>query len=136
MQELFIEQGSRTPSIRFSPDENIFYIRGTSSPEDVRRLYYPVLEWVNKFIEEILKGGFKTFNNENPLRFQIDLKYFNSSSIKFLFDILVEFKKLPPAGFPVIVEWYYEEGDADMKEAGVDLSNLVEMEFTLIPKPS
>jgi hypothetical protein len=50
--------------------------------------------------------------------------------------MLTELKKLPPAGCPVIIEWYYEENDADMKEAGVDLSNLVEMEFTLIPKPS
>jgi hypothetical protein len=136
MQELIIEQAHRTPAIRFSPDENIFYIRGTSSPEDVRKLYYPVIEWINKFIEEILKGGFKTLNNENPLRFQICLSYFNSSSAKFLFDMVSELKKLPSAGIPINVEWYYDEDDNDMKEAGVDFSSLLGMEFTFIPKLS
>jgi hypothetical protein len=136
MQGLIIEQGTRTPEIKFSPDENVFHIRGISSPEDVRKLYYPVLEWINKFREEILKSKFKTFNDENPLRLQFDLEYFNSSSAKFFFDIMIEFKKLIPAGVPVIVEWYYEEEDPEMKEAGIDFSQLVEIEFTFIPKPS
>ena len=136
MEELIIEPARRTPAIRFSPDKNVFYIRGTSSPEDVRKLYYPVIEWMNKFIKEILDGGIKTFNNENPLKFQIDLNYFNSSSAKFLFDILTEFKKLPPAGVPVIVEWIYDKEDNDMKDGGIDFSHLVEMEFTFIPRPS
>ena len=135
MQKLIIDPGNRTPSIMLSPDENVFYIRGTSSPEDVRKLYYPVIEWINKFIEEILNDGFKTFNIENPLRFQFDLNYFNSSSTKFFFDMLTEFKKLP-VGFPFIVEWYYDQEDTDMKEAGVDFSKLLEMEFSFISKPA
>lgn len=136
MEELIIEPERRTPSIRFSPNENVFYIRGTSSPEDVRKLYYPVIEWIKRFNEEILKSEIKTFNERNPLRFQFDLEYFNSSSAKFFFDMLMELKKLPLTGVPVSVEWYYDEEDADMKEAGVDFSNLIGMEFTFISKPS
>ena len=136
MQELIIEPEHRSPSIRFSPDENVYYIRGTSSPEDVRTLYYPVIEWIKKFKEEILKSEIRTFNEGNPLRFQFDLEYFNSSSAKFFFDMLMEFKQLSLTGVPVIVEWYYDEVDTDMKEAGVDFSNLAGMEFTFIPKRS
>ena len=135
MQKLIIDPGNRTPSIMLSPDENVFYIRGTSSPEDVRKLYYPVIEWINTFTEEILKVEYKTLNNENPLRFQFDLKYFNSASAKFFFDILSKLNKLPSAGIPVNVEWYYNEEDTDMKEAGIDFSYLLGMEFTFIPKP-
>jgi len=136
MQKLNIEQTPLTPGIRFSPDENVFFIRGTSTPEDVRAMYYPVIDWVRKFIAEAMKGGYKIFNSENPLRFQVDLTYFNSSSAKFFYDILMELAKLPPAGLPVKVEWYYDEEDSDMKEAGADISLLVGMEFTYIPKPS
>jgi hypothetical protein len=135
MQKLIIDPGNRTPSIMLSPDENVFYIRGTSSPEDVRKLYYPVIEWINTFTEEILKVEYKTLNNENPLRFQFDLKYFNSASAKFFFDILSKLNMLPSAGIPVNVEWYYNEEDTDMKEAGIDFSYLLGMEFTFIPKP-
>ena len=136
MQKLNIEPTPITPAIRFSPDENVFFIRGKSSPEDVRALYHPVREWTKGFVDEVLKGGYKNYNSENPLRFQIDLTYFNSSSAKFFFDILKELKKLPEAGFPVNVEWYYEEDDSDMKEAGDDISLLVEMGFTFIEKPA
>jgi len=34
MQKLNIEPTPITPAIRFSPDENVFFIRGKSSPED------------------------------------------------------------------------------------------------------
>jgi len=136
MQKLNIERTALTPGIRFSPDENVFFIRGTSSPEDVRALYYPVTDWIRKFTEEVLNGKYKSFSNENSLRFQIDLNYFNSSSAKFFYDILLELNKLPYAGVPVNVEWYYDEEDTDMKEAGADISLLVEMEFTFIAKPS
>jgi hypothetical protein len=136
MQELIIEQTHRTPSIRFSPSENVFYIRGESSPEDVRKLYYPVIEWVSKFVEEIVSSGLKAFNNHNSLKFQVDLSYFNSSSAKFLYDLIMEFKKLPALGVPFIVEWYYDSEDDDMKDGGVDFSYLVAMDFTFIPKSS
>jgi hypothetical protein len=136
MQKFIIEPTPITPAIKFSPDQNVFFIRGKSSPEDVRALYYPVIEWIKGFIDEVLKGAYKIYNNENPLIFQIDLTYFNSSSAKFFYDILMELKKLPPAGYPVNVEWYYEEDDSDMKEAGTDISLLVEMEFKYIEKPA
>jgi hypothetical protein len=136
MQELIIEPTHRTPSIRFSPSENVFYIRGESSPEDVRKMYYPVIEWVKEFVAEVVSGGLKAFNNHNSLKFQIDLTYFNSSSAKFLYDLIMEFQKLPPSGVNFIVEWYYEKDDIDMKDGGVDFSYLVAMDFTFIPKSS
>ena len=53
-----------------------------------------------------------------------------------LLDILLELKKIRESGTPVVVEWYYEEDDIDMKEAGEDLSELVEMELKYIIKPA
>jgi hypothetical protein len=135
MQKFHIKKTLTTPEIYLVPDENLFYIRGTSSPEDVRALYYPVIEWIKIFIDDILEGEYKTFNSESPVKFQIDLNYFNSSSAKFLFDILTELKRLPPAGIPVQVEWYYDDEDHDMKDAGSDISLLVGMEFSYIVKP-
>ncbi|HOU01254.1 MAG TPA: DUF1987 domain-containing protein [Bacteroidales bacterium] len=135
MQKLIIDPTVTTPGICFSPDNNQFYIRGVSSPEDVRSLYYPVLEWIKKFVDEILAAKHKMYNRDNPLRFQIDLAYFNSSSAKFFYDILIELKRLDSAGYSVKIEWFYDEEDSDMKEAGEDISMLVEMKFDFVPKP-
>lgn len=134
MHKLYISPTSTTPEINFSPEENIFFIRGTSSPEDVRAMYYPVIEWINKFINDILEGKNKLFSSENPMKFQADLTYFNSSSAKFFYDIFSELKRLIPERIPVVVEWYYDEEDIDLKEAGKDIASLADMEFTFIPK--
>jgi len=134
MEKLNIEPTHVTPEIRFIPEENIFIIRGMSSPEDVRTLYYPVTEWMNKFYEEVVQGNYKIFNDINPIRFKIDLEYFNSASAKFLFDIILELKKLRDEGIPVVTEWYYYEDDTDMTEAREDISELIQLGFTYIAK--
>jgi hypothetical protein len=134
MQKLLIKPTETTPEIHFSPDEKIFFIRGTSSPEDVRALYYPVIQWVNNFVDSVSDNDLNIFSQAEPMKFQADFLYFNSSSAKFLYDIFSELKRLPPKGIPVIVEWFYEKEDIDLKEAGVDIALLVGMEFTYIQK--
>ena len=48
-----------SPEICFSPDEKIFFIRGISSPEDVRGTYYPVIDWFRQYIDSLLAGNSK-----------------------------------------------------------------------------
>lgn len=135
MQNLYIEKTLNTPEINFSPADNNFLIQGTSSPEDVRALYYPVIEWIKIFIDDLLDGEYKHFNKNNPLKFHIEMTYFNSSSAKFFYDIFCELKRVSSSDIPVDVEWYYDEEDNDMKEAGLDISQLAELQFKFIPKP-
>jgi len=133
---LHIKATDTSPEIFLSPQKNIFFIRGKSSPEDVRAIYYPVIEWMKIFVDDILEGEFKNFTAENPFRFQIDLSYFNSSSAKFLYDILQEFKRLVTAGISIVVEWISEEGDTDIVDAGTDISLLAGFDFSYITKKS
>jgi hypothetical protein len=134
MQKFYTVPTPTTPEICFSPDENIFLIRGTSCPEDVRTMYYPVIEWIRHFIDDLLDGESNIFTPENPLRFQTDLTYFNSSSAKFIFDIFSELKRLIPSGIPLVIEWFHDTEDIDMLEAGTDIALLAGMEFTYVPK--
>jgi hypothetical protein len=135
MQKIHIKETPTTPEILLSPGENRFLIRGNSSPEDVRALYYPVIEWIKTFVDDALEGAYKIFTRENPIYFKIDLSYFNSSSAKFLYDILTELKRLIPAKIPVEVMWFYDEEDSDMKDAGADIAILAGMEFSYFAKP-
>jgi hypothetical protein len=136
MQKLYYPKTHTSPEINFSPEEKIFFIRGISSPEDVRSIYYPVIEWFRQYADILLKQGSRPYSINTPLRFQVDLAYFNSSSAKFLYDIFLELKRLDAARIPVIVEWYYDEEDIDLMEAGQDIATLVEMIFSYIPKTS
>ena len=134
MQRLYIEKTENTPEINFSPDENIFIIKGTSSPEDVRAMYYPVIEWLKIFVDDVIDGEYENFSSEKALILTADLAYFNSSSAKFFYDIFTELKRLIDNNIRVMVEWFYDEEDSDQKEAGSDISLLVEMDFVFIPK--
>jgi len=134
MQKLYIKPTSTTPEVNFLPEQNIFLLRGVSSPEDVRAMYYPVIEWIVDFVNEILDGKVKSYTSDNPLKFKVDLIYLNSSSAKFLFDIFVELKRLIRHGIPVIVEWFFDEEDIDLKEGGMDIALLAGMDFIYIPK--
>src|SRR5512133_1379117 len=115
MLRFFIEKTELSPEIHFSPDHNIFTINGNSAPEDVRALYYPVIEWIKVFVDDVMASRIKKFSRDNPLVFQIDLFYFNSSSAKFLFDIFSELKKLTANDIPVIIRWLFDEDDLDQK---------------------
>jgi hypothetical protein len=134
MEKLYIGSTISSPEIILSLEENVFSITGTSRPEDVRSLYYPVIDWLKKLVDDLLNGNHYNFSSENPFRLKIDLSYFNSSSAKFLFDIFVELKNIAPSGIPVIVEWYYDNDDPELKEAGEDMSFMVDMKFKFIPK--
>ena len=134
MQKLKISPTAVCPEICLSPDENIFHIKGSSAPEDVRALYYPVIDWIKNFVDELYEGGSSRYNSDNPLVFTTDLEYFNSSSAKFLFDIFTELKRLSEKDIPVHIEWLYDADDLDMKEAGEDIADLANMEFTFTEK--
>jgi len=134
MTKLYISPTATTPEISFSPEEDIYYIRGNSSPEDVRALYYPVIEWVKDLVSSIINRKNVKYSTENPLILTIDLEYFNSSSAKFLYDIFYELKQLIPIGIPVKIEWHHDKEDLDMRDAGNDISLLLEMEFQYIQK--
>ncbi|HEX2920779.1 MAG TPA: DUF1987 domain-containing protein [Bacteroidales bacterium] len=131
MEKLHIKSTSHTPEIILSPADYTYSICGMSSPEDVRAIYYPVIDWFKRFSDEIRKGTI-VFTLTNPLKLKVNLEYFNSSSAKFLFDIFYEMKKMRTSGIPVIVEWHYQEGDLEMMEAGKDMSSYAEIDFTYI----
>jgi hypothetical protein len=134
MKDLHILSTHNTPEILFSTSKNQFVIEGKSAPEDVRSLYYPVVEWITLLSDETIKDN--PYTTAQPLTFKINLTYFNSSSAKFLFDIFIRLKEIKDHNVPVAVEWYYEEEDTDMLEAGEDLAATTGNEFIFISKPS
>jgi len=134
MEKLYIRPTGTTPEVNFSPGDKTFFIRGISSPEDVRAMYYPVIEWIKEYINELVVTKESDYTPESPLKFTTELAYFNSSSAKFLYDIFMEIKRLIPYGIPFVVEWVYEEEDIDLKEAGADIALLTEMDFSYISK--
>lgn len=129
MKTLLFEPTDTTPKILFDPDNLVFEISGHSRPEDVRSFYKPVIAWLKDFIQAISSNE---INIEKPIEFDFKMVYFNSSSAKFLLDVLVEIDKIHNGGKETIINWYYDDGDDDMLEVGEDLSDMVEFKFNYI----
>ena len=129
MKSLIIEATKNTPKIILDPGKNVFEISDVSGPENVQTFYYPVLEWLEKFKTKIVDEKNFIYDKVNPLNFKIKLSYFNSSSAKFLYDILNVFKDIQTESQHVKIYWFFQKGDVDMKEAGEDMSEMVGIPF-------
>jgi len=121
MDALKIQATDETPSVVLDPLENRFEFSGKSLPEDVTTFYGPVLNWLSEY------------NKAPRAKTAVDFKlvYFNTASSKLILDILFQLEKIHKSGTEVLIRWFYEEADEDMKEAGEEYGDLVEVPFEL-----
>ncbi|HCC71198.1 MAG TPA: hypothetical protein DEQ09_08620 [Bacteroidales bacterium] len=133
MQKIYMPSTDMNPEILFSPDENIFRIKGISRPENVREIYEPAVKWLADFRKELTPEN-SSFSEESPFTLEINLEYFNSSSAKFLYDIIMLTRSIKEKEIPTAIIWMYDPADPDCREAGEDLAILAEMDFVYIKK--
>lgn len=123
MEKLLIEETVNTPKIVFNPQENVFEISGSSYPENPIKCFSPILAWAEEYVKQPNKLTELTF------RFQ----YFNSSTAKYILNILWVFEKITETSTnKVVVNWYYDEETPDGYAAGERYSQLSSLEFRLV----
>lgn len=127
MDSLIIEATEDSPKVHFDTTSNRFTISGESRPENAGKFYTPVINWIVQY-EESLTGK----KDITTLVFVFKLDYFNSTSAKYIMDILLVLKKFVDDGYKVNVEWHYDKRDDDMLDAGNEFSDTVEMPFEYI----
>lgn len=133
MEKLYSPASLLKPEIMLSPEDNTFIIRGNSRPENASAVYEPLIQWLGEY-KNILAADSPLYNSENPFILQIDLEYFNSSSAKFLYDIVVLAGSFTEKDIPVAIAWTYDPSDPESREAGEDLAELAEIEFVYIKR--
>ena len=119
MEKVFIEPTRTTPLVNFDPDEGLLEMKGRSSPENSIQFYQRILDNLEEFAQT---GGPEFTAN-------IAFEYFNTSSSKCLFDVFKRLSKIEESGKTITINWYLEEGDDDMMEAGEDYSDLLDLNF-------
>ncbi len=130
MERLIIEKRDNSPKIILDPDHNILEISGESRPEDVRKFYEPVLKWVDKWGEELNKQT--DFSKINEFVFMLD--YFNSSSAKYIMNIIIKLNDIRNNNPNIKIEiiWKYEISDEDMLSAGQEFQNITKIPFKFV----
>ncbi len=107
----------RTPEMTLDPGSGSISLSGCSIPENADRFYSPLYDLVNSYCARAAK----------ETTVHIRLTYFNSSSSKYLLDLLKCLEDLHAGGnSQVRMVWHHGKGDLDMQEAGEDYRSLVD----------
>jgi hypothetical protein len=122
MESLIIEGTSKTPSVKFDPNIGLIEIKGRSIPENSIEFYKPMVDWLDLYAQ----------NPKHQTKVNIQLEYFNTSSSKCILDVFKKLELIHKANHEVIINWYYEEDDEDMLEAGEDYESIIRIPFKMI----
>jgi hypothetical protein len=122
MRALKVAGTEFTPDISFDPEKGKLDISGVSRPENANEFYEPVIEWLNNYI--------KVPADETSVNIRFD--YFNTSSLKYFLIILSSLKEISDNGKPLEIFWWYDAEDESMLEAGKNLEELSELEFSYL----
>ncbi|MCH2197736.1 MAG: DUF1987 domain-containing protein [Flavobacteriales bacterium] len=113
---MHFEATQDTPQVKYDDSANKLVIHGRSLPENAWSFYEPVIGWANEL----------KLNGNTPLTIEFFLEYFNSSSGRYLLELLSTLERMKDK---VQVVWISEEEDELMVEKGEEFSGLVDLPF-------
>ncbi len=122
MKSINIEGTPKTPDVNFDHDKGNLLLKGRSIPENSVEFYKPLVNWLGEYSN----------NPKAKTVCEIQLEYFNTSSSKCLLDLFKKMEAMNKNGCEVIINWYYEEDDEDMLEAGEDYQSIIDVPFKMI----
>ena len=126
IESFIINPEEDTPSINFDSATGNFVVSGMSRPEDVTKVYNPIIDWLKLYAETPVP-------NTN-----VDFKfaYFYTASARKIYEVLAVLDELNSSGkSEVKINWYFDEPDIDMKMAGEEYDELVEITMSHISVP-
>lgn len=104
----------QNPYVSFLYEEGTGEIAGESFMEDSVSFYEEIMSWIKEF---------KSHNPEKAFALNLKLEYFNTSTSKMLFDMLVLLGDLYNENPELLsVNWYFDPEDDDMHDDIMDMA--------------
>lgn len=123
MELLNIEGTPKTPTVNFDSANGVLEIKGRSIPENAIEFYKPLVDWLSEYANA----------SKSTTVVNIQLEYFNTSSSKCILDVFKKLEAIQNSKLSGInINWYYEEDDEDMLEAGEDYQAIINIPFKMI----
>lgn len=131
IKPLKIEPTNASLEINLDADKHFMSFVGESRPENVKAFFIPILDWISGYTEYLLD-----LDRENKIiniQAVFKLEYFNSSSAKFIIDIIsaIDGIKTKVPNSNIQIDWQYAEEDDDLFDSGKEFVRLsgIEMNF-------
>lgn len=122
MENFNLEGTAKTPEIKFDADNGVLELRGRSIPENSIEFYKPLNDWIDNYGQ----------SPKETTIVDVKLEYFNTSSSKCILDLFKQLETLNGKGTDVKINWYFEEDDEDMEEAGEDYQAIINLPFNMV----
>ncbi|WP_075602493.1 DUF1987 domain-containing protein [Saccharicrinis aurantiacus] len=122
MEAIKREGTPKTPYVRFDGENGVIEIKGRSIPENSIEFYKPLIDWLENLAS----------TEVSEIAVNVQLEYFNTSSSKCLLDIFKKLELIHKKNSSIEVNWFYEEDDEDMFEAGEDYQSIIGLPFKMI----
>ncbi|MDA3778685.1 MAG: DUF1987 domain-containing protein [Bacteroidales bacterium] len=119
MKNFSLEGSVDTPNIIFDKETGKLEISGKSFPEETKRFYTPILNWIEEYLENS--------NKKTEVIFKMD--YFNSSTSTIFLDIFYLLDKSYKKGNDITIHWDYLDIDDDILEAGEEFEEMISIPF-------
>jgi hypothetical protein len=103
------------PYFNIDRENNRIDLSGRSTIEYAYNHYMGIIEKVKEYIKE----------KPEKVDIHVKLDYFNTTSSKCILDLFKTFREISMLKHNITIYWYYEEDDEDIKEAGMDYSEIL-----------
>ena len=122
MEEFFLEASERLPEIRLR--EGFVSIKGHSIPQDPKKIYKPVLQWVKDYIKDPAPRTEVSLN----------IDFCDTDSTKAIFDILKLLAMCQNTNHRIemVFNWIYMKEDDDIKELGECFESKLDIIFNYL----
>ena len=122
MEIISIKGTSQTPEVTLDKESGRFQFIGNSLPEDAKGFFEPILTWWDEYATNP--------NQETTITFR--MMYYNTPSSKLFYQILKKVEQIIKEGAKAQVNWEYADDDPDMKDAGIDYADNLDVPFKFI----
>lgn len=103
-----INETARTPYVDLNKDKGTIDLRGKSIPENAGQFYWHFNRWISEYVNQPQK---ETIVN-------LAFSYLNSTSLVVISRLMMQLNDVAATKSIVILNWFYEVGDEEMRELG------------------
>jgi hypothetical protein len=110
------------PAANFDYETGVCELSGESYMEETYKFYEPMIHWLQTYTTE-----------KNTIVFNFKLTYFNTSSSRFILQILNILRQHQEQGGKVEINWYYKKDDPDILSEIADFKTEAGVDITIYP---
>jgi hypothetical protein len=125
MENLEIAGTIKTPTILMNGENGSMLLEGRSNPENARLLFQPVIDWLEEYVKHPAQRTY----------LKINLELFNTSSSKYLLEVLRKIRYLADNNYEFNVTWMYEEDDLEMLDTAEAYEMMTGLRFEKVSYP-